>query len=133
MAPSSFTVYYADTDSYGVVWHGSYLRWLEAGRVDYLLENGLDIMRLQDECGIVLPVVSLDIKYIRSARCGDKVSVHTNIEEIKNVSAIFTQEIVDTKDSSLVYVRAVLKCGGIDRDGKVVKNLKEILGRTIKC
>ena len=28
-------VYYSDTDAYGVVWHGSYLRWLEMGRVEY--------------------------------------------------------------------------------------------------
>ena len=27
-------VYYADTDAYGVVWHGTYLRWMEKGRVD---------------------------------------------------------------------------------------------------
>ena len=28
-------IYYADTDAYGVVWHGAYLRWMEKGRCDF--------------------------------------------------------------------------------------------------
>ena len=32
----NFKVQYADTDAYGVVWHGSYLRWMEEGRVKLL-------------------------------------------------------------------------------------------------
>ena len=33
-------IYYADTDAYGVVWHGAYLRWLEKGRCDFSEELG---------------------------------------------------------------------------------------------
>ena len=28
----NFKVQYSDTDAYKVAWHGSYLRWMEAGR-----------------------------------------------------------------------------------------------------
>ena len=57
-------VYYADTDAYGVVWHGSYLRWMEAGRIEFTDKIlGLDLKKMQDE-GIVLPVVDINIKYI---------------------------------------------------------------------
>ena len=49
-------VYYSDTDSYGVVWHGSYLRWLEMGRVELCNEMGLNINELHAQ-DIALPVV----------------------------------------------------------------------------
>lgn len=40
-------VYYADTDAYGVVWHGAYLRWLEAARVELCEAMGLNLIDLK--------------------------------------------------------------------------------------
>ena len=40
-----FKVQYSDTDSYKVAWHGRYLRWMEAGRVDWLYLIGVDIKK----------------------------------------------------------------------------------------
>lgn len=124
---SDFTVYYADTDSYGVVWHGTYLRWLEAGRTDYLKAMGLDIVKLQNEEGIVLPVASLELKYIAPARCGDEVRVISKIDKARNTWVTFSQEIVNKNNPEIVYLRANLKCGGLDREGKLVKNMSELL------
>jgi acyl-CoA thioester hydrolase len=123
---STFTVHYADTDAYGVVWHGTYLRWLEAGRVEFLEQQGLDIIKLQNEDGIVLPVAALELKYITPARLGERVEVKTYVNEVKNASASFNQEIVNAKNPATVYLRAFLKCGGINSDGKLVKNMKEL-------
>ena len=36
-------VYYADTDAYGVVWHGTYLRWMEKGKLLRELRSYLKI------------------------------------------------------------------------------------------
>ena len=33
-------VFFADTDAYSVVWHGTYLRWMEAGRIMWCDETG---------------------------------------------------------------------------------------------
>ena len=41
-------VYFSDTDNYGVVWHGSYLRWMEMGRVEYCKDaTGLTLKELE--------------------------------------------------------------------------------------
>ena len=40
----STQVFYSDTDAYGVVWHGSYLRWLEMGRVMLCEKAGYKII-----------------------------------------------------------------------------------------
>ena len=44
-------VFYSDTDSYGVVWHGSYLRWLEMGRVYWTEMKGLSLIDLVENQG----------------------------------------------------------------------------------
>ena len=55
-------VYYSDTDAYGVVWHGSYLRWLEMGRVMLCEQAGYKLSQLEKE-DIVLPVAEINLKY----------------------------------------------------------------------
>ena len=70
-----FKVQYSDTDSYKVAWHGSYLRWMEAGRVDWLYLIGVDIKKLDEDFNTVMPVVDLQIKYLKSAKLLEDVIV----------------------------------------------------------
>ena len=65
-------VFYSDTDAYGVVWHGSYLRWLEMGRVGVCEMLGHNLIDLKEK-DIVLPVVNLNVKYKMSAKLNDVV------------------------------------------------------------
>ena len=44
---SSVSVRYAETDMMGVVYHGSYLPWLEIGRTTLLKEHGLPYRELE--------------------------------------------------------------------------------------
>ena len=119
-----FKVNYADTDAYKVAWHGSYLRWMEAGRVDWLYLNGVDIKKLEEDFGIVLPVVEVNIKYKQSAKLLDDVVVETRALEVTNVYVLFEQ-IVKSPEG-LVYTTATVKGLGV-KDGKIIRNLKEIL------
>ena len=54
------------TDHAGVMWHGSYLNWLEEARVDALAKVGLSYSNLSQN-GYEMPVVELNIKYIKSS------------------------------------------------------------------
>ena len=119
-----FKVNYADTDAYKVAWHGSYLRWMEAGRVDWLYLNGVDIKKLEEDFGIVLPVVEVNIKYKQSAKLLDDIIVETKALEVTNVYVLFEQIIKSPE--GLVYTTATVKGLGV-KDGKIIRNLKEIL------
>ena len=66
------TVLPQDTDHAGVMWHGSYLNWLEEARVDALSKIGLSYADLS-LTGYELPVVELTIKYISPLHHGNKV------------------------------------------------------------
>ena len=85
-------VYYSDTDAYGVVWHGSYLRWMEKGRVLFCDNLGLNLVDLAKN-NIVLPVTNLNIRYKSSAKLNDEIVITTKVSKITPLSVQFLQTI----------------------------------------
>ena len=77
---TQLTVRYAETDMMGVVYHGSYIPWLEVGRTQLLKEMGLPYRQLE-ESGFRLPVLEVALKYLRPARYDDLVTVVTRLTE----------------------------------------------------
>lgn len=125
-----FKVQYSDTDSYKVAWHGSYLRWMEAGRVDWLYLNGVDIKELDEKYNIVMPVVELNIKYKQSARLLEDIVVNTKVIEITNLYIVFEQEIINKK-TGVILTAATVK-GLCVKERKVLRNIKTILSEELK-
>ncbi len=122
-----FKVQYSDTDSYKVAWHGSYLRWMEAGRVDWLYLIGIDIKKLDEDFNTVMPVVDLQIKYHRSAKLLEDVIVETTVDEITNLYIIFDQKVINKKTNEIL-TRAKVK-GVAVKEGKLLRNLKTLLNK----
>lgn len=118
-------VYYSDTDAYGVVWHGSYLRWLEMGRVDLCSNAGKTVTELKQQ-NIILPVAEINIKYKNSAHIDDTVLITTEIENTSKFCITFNQKITD-ENQEKVYVEASVKVVAIDESGKLYRSLPEQL------
>jgi acyl-CoA thioester hydrolase len=118
-------VYYADTDAYGVVWHGTYLRWLEKGRVLLCQKLGLDLIELKEN-DIALPVTSINVKYKSSARLNDDITVKTTISKRTPLSVTFSQTITDTNTGKL-FVRADIDVVSISNSGKLYRRFPEVL------
>lgn len=121
----STKVYYADTDSYGVVWHGAYLRWLERGRVDFSLKAGVCIDELQ-KSGIVLPVVDLNVRYKLSAKINDEITIETTVSEVKSPFVKFSQ-VIKNKETGKVNAVAQISCVALDENGKMIRILPDFL------
>lgn len=85
-------VYYADTDAYGVVWHGAYLRWLEKGRVELCNMLGLDLIEMKN-MDVLLPVTNMNVRYKASAKLNDNIIIETWIEKCNGLSVTFKQTI----------------------------------------
>ena len=66
------TVLPQHTDHSGVMWHGSYLNFLEEGRIDALDKVGCSYSELSKK-GFEIPVISMKIKYKISFFHGEKV------------------------------------------------------------
>ena len=76
------TVLPQHTDHGGVMWHGSYLDFLEEGRIDALEKVGCSYSELSKK-GFEIPVISLHIKYKISFIHGEKVLLDSQFK-LKN-------------------------------------------------
>jgi acyl-CoA thioester hydrolase len=90
----SFRVRYGETDQMGVVYHGNYAQYLEMGRVEWLRSFGISY-RSMEENGIMLPVISLSIQYIKPAVYDQLIRVRTHLKNIPTVRISFAYEIED--------------------------------------
>ena len=122
------TVYYGDTDSYGVVWHGTYLRWMEQGRVEFCRKAGLDLVELKNN-DIVIPVTNINIRYKASAKLEDRIIVETSITKVSPITVTFNQLIRD-KNSDKVFINAEVEVVAVNGEGKIYRRMPETLKLT---
>ena len=71
-------VRYYETDKMGIVHHSNYVRYFECGRHQFLIDAGIPIMEIEQR-GIVMPVVSVEVKYKTPARLGDILTVVSRV------------------------------------------------------
>lgn len=124
-------VFYADTDAYGVVWHGSYLRWLEMGRCLWCEAKGIDLIELANSLDVVLPVVGLNIRYKSSAKLGDTMIIETQVEKFNTLSVTFKQRI---KSKDKIFLEAQVEVVAITGStGKLNRKMPQQLLEVFQC
>ncbi|AKG23151.1 acyl-CoA thioesterase [Calothrix sp. 336/3] len=110
------------TDYGGIVWHGTYLTWLEEARVECLRSIGVDFADLV-ALGCDLPVVDLSIRYHRSLQLGMSAIVKTRMHEVTGVRLDWDYAIVSA-DTQELYVTAKVTLVAVDRErGKIMRHL----------
>lgn len=114
---TTVSVRYAETDMMGVVYHGSYLPWLEVGRTTLLKELGLPYRDLEAQ-GYYLPVLEVAVKYQRPARYDDTVTIVTTLRERPTLKIHLEYEI---KRGDELLATAKTVHAFIDRTGKPVR------------
>lgn len=119
-------VYYADTDAYGVVWHGTYLRWMERGRVLLMEDMGVDFNKLAKEDDILMPVTNVNIRYKSSAKLGDNITVTTCITKVSPLSVTFKQ-IISNSDNGQVYTEAEVIGVAVSNEGKLYRRFPDVI------
>ena len=123
-------VYYSDTDAYGVVWHGSYLRWLEAGRVEWCEMLGHNLIELESQ-DIVMPVVNLNVRYKASAKLNDNIIIETKISKFNGLSVTFAQTI-KSADTLKTFIEAEVEVVAVSKTGKLYRHMPEVLANIFK-
>lgn len=103
---TTITVRFNEVDAYQVAWHGHYVGWLEIGRMALARRFGLDPFQLA-ELGLLGPVVQLELKYLRPARCNDVLTIRTSLEPCETAQLIFVSEIIAPGGSRLASGRTV--------------------------
>jgi len=110
------------TDYAGIVWHGSYLTWMEEARVECLRTKGIEFADLV-KLGCDLPVVELSLRYHRPLQMGQEAIIKTRMNEIEGVRIIWDYEI-QSPDQQELYITGTVTLVAIDREkGKILRNL----------
>src|ERR1700744_4299080 len=88
--PRSFTlpvrVYYEDTDAAQIVYHGSFIRWAERGRTEYLRAIGFNHNEIDAEHNLHFAVRHMDIDFVATAKLDDMLEVSTAVTACGNTS-----------------------------------------------
>ena len=101
-------VRYAEADPMNVVYYGNYAQYFEVGRVESLRNLGISYKGIED-MGIILPVVELNIKYLRPAKYDDLLTIKSQIKELPTEhKIIFDQEIYNEEGKLLTIGKVKL-------------------------
>ncbi|WP_100656150.1 acyl-CoA thioesterase [Alteromonas flava] len=101
---TQYEIPFFDVDSYRVVWHGNYPKYIEIARCALLEEAGCPYS-LMEEKGFFFPIVDLQIKYVRPLLFKQKVTFEAWFVEWQNRLRI-RYEIRDA-DTREVFTKAV--------------------------
>ncbi|MBX2931915.1 MAG: acyl-CoA thioesterase [Chitinophagaceae bacterium] len=100
-------VRYAETDQMNVVYHGNYAQYFEVGRAESIRDLGFTYKELE-KSGIIMPVVELNIKYLRPAHYDDLLTIKTSVRELPlNHKIEFHQEVYNEANQLLTTGRVV--------------------------
>ena len=107
-------VYFQDTDAGGVVFHGSYVNFLERARTEWLRDcHGYSNTRLMREFGVVFMVRSLKLEYLKPALLDDMLSVSAQLKEVGR-SRVTLHQSVMRGEEILVEAEIHLVCVSVE-------------------
>jgi acyl-CoA thioester hydrolase len=120
-------VYYEDTDFSGLVYHASYLRFLERGRTELLRAAGVDQMALHRAENLAFAVRRMTIDWLRPARMDDLVTVETRSAEVRGASIVLAQRILRGEEVLVTAEVRVAAIGAGGRPARIPDGLRAIL------
>jgi len=100
LEPVRARVYLEDTDAGGIVYHTSYLRYMERARTEALRHAGIEqSSTFQQDLSFVLH--SMSIRFHAAARLDDVLEASCRLTEAKAASLRFRQEVNDSQGGQL--------------------------------
>ena len=95
-------VYYYDTDKMGVVYHSNYLKWMEMARTEYFRD--VFPYKNMEDMGFILPVKTLNIEYVNSAKYDEEIEIFVKIEEINNIKNFILESDINISDKDIEVI-----------------------------
>lgn len=102
-------VRYAETDKMGYLYYGHYAKYYEIGRVEWLRSIGLTYRIMEDDYKIMMPVMSLNCRFVRPAYYDELLTIKTILRKLPEKTITFHVEIVN-EQAQLVNGGSVKLC-----------------------
>jgi acyl-CoA thioester hydrolase len=90
----ALSVYFEDTDAFGIVYYANYLKFMERARSDMLRAVGVDQAEELHRSGSAYAVVEIEIRYRKPARLGDDLLVISTVEQVRASSVVIHQRVM---------------------------------------
>lgn len=90
-------VRYGETDQMGYLYYGNYAQYYEIGRVEMLRSVGLTYKSMEEEHGILMPVMTLEMRFVRPAHYDELLTIRTSLRELPSKTIVFHVEIFNEK------------------------------------
>lgn len=122
----ALTVYFEDTDAFGIVYYANYLKFMERARSDMIRAAGIDQAAELRSSGSAYAVVEVDIRYLRPGRLGDDIQVVSTIEQLRASSVRIQQRV---RRGPELLTDAAVTAAFLDRDGRPRRQPREWVER----
>lgn len=103
-------VYYEDTDSAGIVYHASYLRFMERARTEWLRSLGFDLPTLRSEHQVLFTVSRMRIDYLRPSYFNDMLDVSLGLTRFGGASFLLDQKVQRASRELLCRAEVRIAC-----------------------
>ncbi|MEM1323991.1 MAG: thioesterase family protein [Bacteroidota bacterium] len=113
---TSARVQYGETDQMGFLYHGNYARYYELGRVESLRSLGLTYKRMEEELGVLMPVLTMNMRFVRPAHYDELLMVKTTLRKLPQQFITFHMEIFN--ENTELINGATVKLGFLEATGK---------------
>lgn len=109
-------VQWEDTDAAGIVYYANYLRFIERGRSDLLLQSGISQRdTMESDRGVAFAVRACNIEYLKPARLHEDLTVTTAITELRGASLTARHDVWRGEE---LLATAEIRLACIDREGR---------------
>ncbi|WP_249039274.1 YbgC/FadM family acyl-CoA thioesterase [Fulvimonas soli] len=98
-----------------MVYHASYLRFLERARTEWLRAGGVDQSALRERTGLAFMVRSMEIDFLKAALLDDELIVTVEVQERRAASILFGQSIRRADGTELIRARVRVACVDLHR------------------
>ena len=101
-------VRYAETDQMNVVYYGNYAQYFEVARAESIRNLGFTYKEIE-AVGVIMPVVEMQIKYLRPAHYDDLLTIKTILRELPaDHRIIFEHEVYNAEKKLLTTGKVIL-------------------------
>jgi acyl-CoA thioester hydrolase len=117
-------VYYEDTDFSGVVYHASYLRFMERGRTELIRALGVEQRELFDgDVALAFAVRRMGIDFLKPAVMDDELIIETEPKGARGATMDLSQRVLRGADI-LVSADVMVACVGGGRARRIPDALR---------
>ena len=90
-------VRYGETDQMGYLYYGKYAEYYEVGRAEAIRSLGLSYKEMEVKYRVMMPVMSLQMRFVRPALYDDLLTVRTVLRQLPLENITFHHEIFNEK------------------------------------